>query len=49
MLVAMLLYPDAMKKAQIEIDSVVGMERMPGFNDLKVLPYLEALIKETTR
>ncbi|KAK0235465.1 cytochrome P450 [Armillaria nabsnona] len=48
-LLAMLLYPDAMKKAQIEIDSVVGMERMPGFNDLKVLPYLEALIKETTR
>ncbi|KAF8885930.1 cytochrome P450 [Mucidula mucida] len=48
-LMAMLLYPEVMKKAQAEIDFVVGRERMPGFQDQDKLPYIQALVKETTR
>ncbi|KAF9043639.1 cytochrome P450 [Hymenopellis radicata] len=48
-LMAMLLYPDVMKRAQAEIDSVIGRERMPGFQDQDDLPYVRALLKETTR
>ncbi len=45
----MLLYPEIMKKAQAEIDFIVGRERMPGFQDQDRLPYIQALVKETTR
>ncbi|KAF5646140.1 oxidoreductase [Fusarium sp. NRRL 52700] len=46
---AMLLFPDVQKKAQQEIDSVVGTERLPQFEDRHNLPYVDALIKETLR
>ncbi|KAK0462498.1 cytochrome P450 [Desarmillaria tabescens] len=46
-LLAMLQYPAVMKKAQVEIDSVVGSERMPDFKDFDALPYVQAVIKET--
>ncbi|KAI9056287.1 cytochrome P450 [Trametes sanguinea] len=46
---AMLHFPDAMKKAQAELDEVVGMERLPQFEDRERLPYLQALINETLR
>lgn len=45
----MLLYPEAMRKAQAEIDSIVRQGRLPGFSDSGLLPYMQALIKETTR
>ncbi|KAF5387458.1 hypothetical protein D9757_007765 [Collybiopsis confluens] len=48
-LLAMQLYPDVMRKAQREIDNIVGHDRMPGFQDAHSLPYVQALIKETTR
>ncbi|KAK0240852.1 cytochrome P450 [Armillaria nabsnona] len=48
-LLAMLHYPAVMKKAQAEIDSVTGPERMPGFKDFDALPYIQAVIKETMR
>ena len=48
-LLAMVLYPDVLKKAQEEIDSVVGRDRMPTFEDQSSLPYLDALLKETFR
>ncbi|KAI0041114.1 cytochrome P450 [Auriscalpium vulgare] len=44
-----LLYPEALKKAQVELDAVVGHGRLPTFDDEKSLPYLSAFIKETTR
>ncbi|KAK0448612.1 cytochrome P450 [Armillaria borealis] len=47
--VAMLHYPAVMKKAQAEIDSVIGPERMPDFKDFDALPYIQAVIKETMR
>ncbi|KAF7558022.1 hypothetical protein G7046_g5928 [Stylonectria norvegica] len=46
---AMLLFPEAQKHAQTEIDSVVGMERLPKFEDRDRLPYVNALVKETLR
>jgi len=45
---AMLLYPDSQKKAQSELDRILG-GRLPEFTDENDLPYIAALIKETLR
>ena len=45
---AMLLYPEAQKKAQAEIDKVVG-DRLPTMDDQPSLQYVHACIKETLR
>ena len=49
MTVAMLHYPKIQKKAQAELDAVVGWERMPEYEDRENLPYIRALINETLR
>ncbi len=46
---AMLLYPEVAKKAQAELDSVVGTDRIPTFEDRDNLPYINAIVKETIR
>ncbi|KAF7341375.1 hypothetical protein MVEN_01874000 [Mycena venus] len=46
---AMLLYPEIQKRAQSEIDSVVGCDRLPTFDDKPALPYITALVKEILR
>ena len=46
---AMTLYQGAQKRAQAEIDRVVGRDRLPDFSDLNDLPYLTAMIKELLR
>ncbi|KAG2106491.1 cytochrome P450 [Suillus cothurnatus] len=46
---AMTLFPDMQKKAQAEIDAVVGPDRLPSFADRGSLPYTEALVKEVHR
>lgn len=46
---AMVLFPEAQHKAQEEIDRVVGKGRLPTFSDREELPYINAMIKETTR
>jgi cytochrome P450 len=43
------LYPEAVKKAQVEIDSVVGRERIPSLDDRLALPYTDALVQEVMR
>ncbi|KAH9975189.1 cytochrome P450, partial [Russula compacta] len=48
-LVAMLLYPDIQKKAQHELDSVIGRERLPTFEDRPRLPFIDAVCKEVLR
>ncbi|RPD52979.1 cytochrome P450 [Lentinus tigrinus ALCF2SS1-7] len=48
-LLAMIHYPEVMKKAQAEIDRVVGTSRMPEFEDMESLPYVNAVIKEVAR
>ena len=45
----MALYPEVQKKAQAEIDAVVGSNRLPDFHDRPSLPYINAIIKESSR
>jgi cytochrome P450 len=45
----MALYPDAQKKAQDEIDRVVGSNRLPSYADRTSLSYVEALYREVMR
>lgn len=45
----MTLYPNVQKKAQAELDAVVGLGRLPDYEDMNSLPYLRALIKELLR
>lgn len=45
----MVLYPEAMKKAQAQIDAVVGRQRLPDFGDIASLPYVVAIWKEVLR
>jgi cytochrome P450 len=46
---AMTLFPDVQKKAQAEIDAVIGPDRLPSFADQDSLPYIDALAKEALR
>ncbi|KAF9536444.1 cytochrome P450, partial [Agrocybe pediades] len=48
-LVALLNYPDIMRKVQAEIDNIVGRSRLPDFCDMDSLPYTKAVILETMR
>ncbi len=45
----MVLYPEVFKKAQREIDAVIGRQRLPAFEDAASLPYLDCLVKEVYR
>ena len=45
----MVLYPEVQKKAQAEIDAVVGPNRLPDFHDRPCLPYINAVVKESSR
>ncbi|KAI0770513.1 cytochrome P450 [Fomes fomentarius] len=47
--VAMSLHPEVQKKAQEELDRVVGPTRLPKYADRKNLPYVNAIVKETLR
>lgn len=46
---AAVLYPAVMKKAQAELDAVVGSDRLPSFDDKARLPYIDAIVKEILR
>ena len=48
-MLAMLAYPEVQKKAQEELDSVVGRGRMPTFADRDSLPYIQACVRESLR
>jgi cytochrome P450 len=45
----MLVHPEIQHKAQAEVDSVVGADRLPDFTHKPQLPYLEAVLKEVLR
>ncbi|PIL24713.1 cytochrome P450 [Ganoderma sinense ZZ0214-1] len=47
--VAMSLYPEVQRKAQAELDAVVGPNRLPNFEDRDTLVYVNALIREALR
>ena len=45
----MLLNPEVQAKAQAQLDTIVGTDRLPEFDDLPSLPYVEATLMETLR
>ncbi|KAL1706793.1 cytochrome P450 [Schizophyllum commune] len=45
----MVLNPDVQRKAQEEIDRVVGRDRLPSFTDRASMPYLDHVLLETLR
>lgn len=45
----MAMYPEVQKKAQVELDRVVGPNRLPDYDDLKHMPYIRAVVMETLR
>lgn len=47
--VAMMVFGDVKKKAQEEIDRVVGSDRLPLAADRGKLQYIKAILKETHR
>ncbi|KAF5367063.1 hypothetical protein D9758_003939 [Tetrapyrgos nigripes] len=48
-IMCLIAFPDVKKKAQEEIDRVVGEDRTPRMEDFEDMPYVRALIKETHR
>ncbi|KAJ3758757.1 cytochrome P450 [Lentinula raphanica] len=46
---AMSLHPEVQRKAQAEIDSIVGHSRLPTFSDRPDMPYVEGLMREVYR
>ena len=45
----MVLHPEIQRKAQAEVDRVIGSDRLPTFADQSSLPYVDALVKEVLR
>lgn len=45
----MLLYPDVQRKAQAELDRVIGSDRLPEFSDEHSVPYITAVVHEVLR
>ncbi|KAF2813396.1 putative cytochrome P450 oxidoreductase OrdA-like protein [Mytilinidion resinicola] len=46
---AMTVFPEVQKKAQEEIDRVIGSDRLPTCADREKLPYIDATVKEVLR
>ncbi|KIX00584.1 uncharacterized protein Z518_09649 [Rhinocladiella mackenziei CBS 650.93] len=46
---AAVLFPEAIKKAQEEVDRVVGRDRLPSWEDRPHFPYITAVVNETHR
>ncbi|KAH9888316.1 cytochrome P450 [Cubamyces lactineus] len=49
LILTMALNPEIQKRAQEEIDRVVGTHRLPDFSDREHLPYITAVMKEALR
>ena len=48
-LFCMTRFPHVLRKAQEEMDGVVGNDRLPDFSDRESLPYLNAVFEEMLR
>ncbi|KAF5343599.1 hypothetical protein D9757_013685 [Collybiopsis confluens] len=48
-MLAMIAYPETQRRAQAELDAIVGRTRIPTFADRDHLPYIGAMIKEILR
>lgn len=49
LVLALLKFPEAQRRAQEELDRVVGTDRLPTFDDRERLPYVNALCSEVLR
>ena len=45
----MVLHPEVQRKAQAEVDRVIGGDRLPTLADQPNLPYVDALVQEVLR
>lgn len=45
----MTLFPEVQKKAQAELDRVVGPDRLPEYTDIDHMPYIQATLMEALR
>ncbi|RPD77543.1 p450-domain-containing protein [Lentinus tigrinus ALCF2SS1-7] len=45
----MVLHPDVQQRAQAELDTIIGPDRLPDHGDRADLPYINALVKEVLR
>ena len=48
-ILAMIMFPDVQRKAQEEIDHVLGNQRLPDISDRQRLPYVNRLVQECYR
>lgn len=48
-ILAMVMFPDVLRKAQEEIDRVIGTDRLPQSSDQDRLPYIQCLVREAYR
>lgn len=46
---AMMLSPEIQRKAQKQLDDVIGQDRLPNFDDEPNLPFITAIVKEVIR
>lgn len=46
---AMGMHPEIQKKAQLELEEIVGLNRLPAFEDFRSLPYIHAIYLECMR
>jgi Cytochrome P450 len=46
---AMVTFPEVQRRAQPELDAVVGPAHLPTFADAPRLPYLHGIVKEVPR
>lgn len=49
MILALIAFPEAQRKAHEELDKVIGSDRAPEWEDLDDLPYMRALVNEVHR
>ena len=45
----MMLNPAVQERAQAQIDAVVGKDRLPTVEDRSLLPFIDAICRETLR
>src|SRR5258708_36754278 len=48
-ILGMTLHPESQKRAQAEIDRVIGAQRLPTLSDRPNLPYVTCIVKEVLR
>jgi cytochrome P450 len=46
---AMVMYPDVLKRGQVAVDAAIGHSRLPVLSDEDGIPYVTAIVKEVLR